>query len=44
LSDELKVDDLSPMPVRSIDKVAGRFRSIARSHVDDVRMVIEVTR
>jgi curli biogenesis system outer membrane secretion channel CsgG len=44
LPDELKVDDLSPMPVRSIDEVAGRFRSIAPSHVDDVRMVIEVTR
>jgi hypothetical protein len=44
LPDELKIQDLTPMPVRSIDEVADRFRSIAPSHVDDARIGIEVTR
>jgi hypothetical protein len=44
LPDELKVQDLMPLPVRSIDEVADRFRSIAPSHVDDARLGIEVTR
>jgi hypothetical protein len=44
LPEALKVEDLVPMPVRSIDEVADQFRRIAPSHVDDARLRIEVAR
>jgi hypothetical protein len=44
LPDEFKTQDLEPMAVRSIDEIAAQFRRIAPSHVDDVRMGIEVVR
>lgn len=41
---ELKRQDLEPLPVRSLDDIAARFRAIPGVHVDDARLVIEVTR
>lgn len=41
---ELKRQDLQPLPVRSLDDVAARFRAIPGVRVDDARLVIEVTR
>jgi hypothetical protein len=40
----LKMEDLEPLPVRSVDDVAAIFRSIAPSRTDDARLAIEVTR
>jgi curli biogenesis system outer membrane secretion channel CsgG len=41
---ELKAKDLEPLPVRSVDEVASRFRALAPSRVDDARLPIEVQR
>jgi len=44
LPPELKRPDLEPLPVRSLDDVATRFRAIPGVRVEDVRLSIEVTR
>ena len=44
LPQELKRQDLEPLPVRRMDEIAARFQGIAGVHVDDARLPIEVTR
>jgi hypothetical protein len=44
LPPELMRQDLEPLPVRSLDEIAVRFRGIAGVRVDDARLPIEVTR
>lgn len=44
LPDALKRPDLEPLPVRSLDEIAARFRAIAGVRVEDARLPIEVTR
>ena len=41
---ELRRHDLKPLPVRGLDEVAQRFRSVADVPIDDVRLSIKVTR
>jgi hypothetical protein len=40
----LRRHDLKPLPVRGLDEVAQRFRSVADVPIDDVRLSIKVTR
>jgi hypothetical protein len=44
LPQDLKRPDLEPLPVRSLDDVATRFRAIPGVRVEDARLSIEVTR
>jgi hypothetical protein len=44
LPPELKRPDLEPLPVRSLEEVAARFRAIPGVRVNDARLAIEVTR
>jgi hypothetical protein len=43
LPDALKAQDLEPLPVRGLDDIAGRFRDIGGTQVDDARLAVEVT-
>jgi hypothetical protein len=44
LPNRLKAQDLEPLPVNGLDEVAGQFRDIPGTRVDDARLAIEVTR
>ncbi len=44
LPPELKRQDLEPLPVRSLDDIAARFRAIPGVRVNDARLSIEVRR
>ncbi|MBK1662148.1 DUF4384 domain-containing protein [Paracraurococcus ruber] len=44
LPEALKRQDLEPLPVRSLDEIAARFRGMAGVRVEDARLPIEVTR
>jgi hypothetical protein len=42
LPSTLKAQDLEPLPVSGLDDVAGQFRQIPGTHVDDARLAVEV--
>lgn len=44
LPDSLKAQDLEPLPVKGLDDVAARFRTVQGARVDDARMAVEVIR
>ena len=44
LPPELKRQDLEPLPVRSLEEIAARFRAIPGVRVNDARLSIEVRR
>jgi hypothetical protein len=43
LPDKLKAQDLAQLPVRDLDEIATRFDEVPGAHVDDARLVVEVT-
>lgn len=44
LPNELKAQDLEPLPVANLDEVARRFRDVPGAQVDDARLAVEVVR
>jgi hypothetical protein len=42
LPDQLKAQDLEPLPVHGLDDVASQFRAIPGARVDDARLAVEV--
>lgn len=44
LPNDMKVQDLTPIPVRNLDDVVARFHQIPRARVADAAVVVEVAR
>ena len=44
LPNQLKAQDLEPLPLSGLDDVAAQFRNIPGARVDDARLAVEVTR
>lgn len=44
LPEQLKANDLEPLPVSSLNDMAARFRQSARTDISDARMTVEVMR
>jgi hypothetical protein len=42
LPDDLKAQDLQPLPVHSLDDVAAQFRAVPGSRIEDARLAVEV--